>query len=56
MTRIGEYRIAWRARREIKRADEPPLHVNHAVVLADFLTKAQRKKPATKKAATKRLG
>jgi uncharacterized protein YeaO (DUF488 family) len=29
--------------------------VNHAVVLADFLTKAQRKKPAAKKIATKRL-
>ncbi len=27
--------------------------VNHAVVLAEFLTKAQRKKPAAKKAATK---
>jgi uncharacterized protein YeaO (DUF488 family) len=27
--------------------------VNHAVVLADFLTKAQRKKPAPKKATTK---
>jgi uncharacterized protein YeaO (DUF488 family) len=27
--------------------------VNHAVVLADFLTKAQRKKPAAKKATTK---
>ena len=29
--------------------------VNHAVVLAEFLTKAQRKKPAAKKTATKRL-
>jgi uncharacterized protein YeaO (DUF488 family) len=28
--------------------------VNHAVVLAEFLTKAQRKKPAAKKTATKR--
>jgi uncharacterized protein YeaO (DUF488 family) len=28
--------------------------VNHAVVLADFLTKAQRKKAAAKKTATKR--
>ena len=27
--------------------------VNHAVVLADFLAKAQRKKPAAKKATTK---
>jgi uncharacterized protein YeaO (DUF488 family) len=27
--------------------------VNHAVVLAEFLTKAQRKKPAAKKATTK---
>jgi uncharacterized protein YeaO (DUF488 family) len=27
--------------------------VNHAVVLADFLIKAQRKKPAAKKAMTK---
>jgi uncharacterized protein YeaO (DUF488 family) len=27
--------------------------VNHAVVLADFLTKAQRKKPAAKKVTTK---
>jgi uncharacterized protein YeaO (DUF488 family) len=29
--------------------------VNHAVVLADFLAKAQRKKPAAKKAAVKLL-
>jgi uncharacterized protein YeaO (DUF488 family) len=28
--------------------------VNHAVVLAEFLTRAQRKKPAAKKMATKR--
>jgi uncharacterized protein YeaO (DUF488 family) len=28
--------------------------VNHAVVLADFLTKAQRRKPAAKKTASKR--